>query len=296
MSGIFISYRRDDSRGFAGRLADALDAAFGSDFGSDFVFRDIDDIAPGANFIHAITSRLASVDIVLVVIGPGWLAARNDGGRRLDDPADFVRLEIELALAADKPVWPVLIGGAAMPAEEALPPSLQPLARRQALTLADGTWKDDVDRLIIALRHQLPAPGRSRRQWLVAGAAGIAGLLLGGLWVLSGTKKNAAITGVWVAQVRYDWGAEHGERFDLQLEGGRLRGTASYLGLPRSIVDGQVAGDGSLEFTTSSEVLSGPSLTHRYRGRQVPEGMRFVLETSGGSPAATPVEFIARRP
>jgi hypothetical protein len=57
-----------------------------------------------------------------------------------------------------------------------------------------------------------------------------------------------------------------------------------------------VDGDGSLEFTTGSEVLSGPSLTHRYRGRQVPEGIRFVLETSGGSPAATPVEFIARRP
>jgi hypothetical protein len=292
MSGIFISYRRDDSRGFAGRLADALDAAFGA----DFVFRDIDDIAPGADFIQAITSRLASVDVVLVVIGPDWLAARNDGGRRLDDPTDFVRLEIELALAADKPLWPVLIGGAAMPVEEALPPSLQPLARRQALTLADVAWKEDVDRLIAALRRQLPAPGRSRWQWLVAGAAAIAGLLLGGLWLFSGTGKSAAVTGAWVAQVRYDWGAEHGERFDLQLEAGRLRGTASYLGLPRRIVDGQVAGDGSLEFTTGSEVLSGPSLTHRYRGRQVAEGIRFVLETSGGSPAATPVEFIARRP
>lgn len=295
MSGIFISYRRDDSRGFAGRLADALDVAFGS----DFVFRDIDDIAPGADFIHAITSRLAAVDVVLVVIGPDWLAARNDGGRRLDDPADFVRVEIELALAAEKPLWPVLIGGAAMPAEEALPPSLQPLARRQALTLADAAWKDDVDRLIVALRRQLPAPGRPRRQWLVAGAAGIAGLLLGGFWLFSGTNKSAAFTGAWVAQVRYDWGAEHGERFDLQLEGGRLRGSASYLGLPRSIVDGRLAGDGSLEFTTHTEALSGGSLstlTHRYRGHLVPEGIRFVLETSGGSPPASPVEFLARRP
>jgi hypothetical protein len=224
------------------------------------------------------------------------LAARNDVGRRLDDPADFVRLEIELALAADKPVWPVLIGGAAMPAEEALPQPLRPLARRQALTLADAAWKDDVDRLIAALRRQLPAPGRSRRQWLLAGAAGIAGLLLGGFWLISGTNKSAAVSGAWVAQVRYDWGDEHGERFDLQVEDGRLHGTASYLGLPRRIIDGRVDGDGSLEFTTGSEVLGGPSLTHRYRGRQVPEGIRFVLDTSGGSPAASPVEFIARRP
>jgi hypothetical protein len=295
MSGIFISYRRDDSRGFAGRLADALDAAFGN----DFVFRDIDDIAPGADFIQAITSRLASVDVVLVVIGPDWLAARNDSGRRLDDPADFVRLEIELALAAGKPLWPVLIGGAAMPAETALPPSLQPLARRQALTLADAAWRDDVDRLIAALRRQLPNPGRSRRGWLIASAVGLAGLLLGGFWLFSGAEKGTAVTGLWIAQVRYDWGAEHGERFDLQLAGGRLRGTASYLGLPRSIIDGQVESDGSLEFTTNTESLSGGSLstlTHRYRGRSVPEGIRFVLETSGGSPAATPVEFIARRP
>lgn len=295
MSGIFISYRRDDSRGFAGRLADALDAAFGG----DFVFRDIDDIAPGADFIQAITSRLASVDVVLVVIGPDWLDARNERGRRLDDPADFVRLEIELAVAAGKPVWPVLIDGAVMPAETALPPSLQPLARRQALTLADAAWKDDVDRLIAALRGQLRKPGRSRRGWLIAGAVGIAGLLLGGFWLFSGAGNGAAVTGLWVAQVRYDWGAEHGERFDLQLSGGRLHGTASYLGLPRSISDGQVAGDGSLEFTTSTESLSGGSqstLTHRYRGQPVPEGIRFRLETSGGSPAATPVEFIARRP
>ena len=295
MAGIFISYRRDDSRGFAGRLADALDAAFGS----DFVFRDIDDIAPGADFIKAITGRLAEIDVVLVVIGPDWLEARQDGRRRLDDPADFVRLEIELALAAGKPLWPVLIGGAVMPAETALPPSLQPLARRQALTLADAAWKDDVDRLIAALRRQLGRPSQSRRGWLMVSAAGIAGLLLGGFWLFSGAEKGAAVTGQWVAQVRYDWGAEHGERFDLQLSGGRLRGTASYLGLPRSIVDGQVANDGSLEFTTKTESLSGGSLstlTHRYRGRLAPEGIRFVLETSGGIPPATPVEFVARRP
>jgi len=295
MSGIFISYRRDDSRGFAGRLADALDAAFGA----DFVFRDIDDIAPGADFIQAITGRLAEVDVVLVVIGPDWLEARQDGRRRLDDPTDFVRLEIELALAAGKSLWPVLIGGAAMPAETALPLSLQPLARRQATILDDAAWKADVDRLIFALRRELGAPDRSRRGWLMAGTAGLAVLLIGGFWLFSGAEKGTAVTGLWVAQVRYDWGAEHAERFDLQLVGGRLRGTASYLGLPRIIIDGQVASDGSLEFTTSTESLSGGSqrtLNHRYRGHPVSEGIRFVLETSGGSPPATPVEFISRRP
>lgn len=295
MAGIFISYRRDDSRGFAGRLADALDAAFGG----DFVFRDIDDIAPGADFIAAITRRLAEVDIVLVVIGPDWLDARQDGRRRLDDPADFVRLEIELALAAGKPLWPVLIGGATMPAEAALPPSLQPLARRQATSLDDAAWKDDVQRLTDALRRALPPARRSRRAWLATLGVVLAAVALAGFWLASGNQRATDAAGVWHAQVRYDWGAEHAERLDLQLANGRLRGTASYLGVPRSIVDGQMAGDGSLEFTTRTEALSGDSLstlTHRYRGRFVPEGIRFVLETSGGNPPARPVEFLARRP
>jgi len=100
MNAVFLSYRRDDSAGFAGRLADALEAAFGS--GS--VFRDVDDIRPGEDFVDAIESHLHSVDAVLVMIGPHWLEAGADERRRLDATDDFVRLEIQAALDSGKPL------------------------------------------------------------------------------------------------------------------------------------------------------------------------------------------------
>ena len=94
MSALFLSYRRDDSAGFAGRLADALEA----EFGVDSVFRDVDDIPPGEDFAQAIQSQLRESGAVLVMIGPLWLKAEADGQRRLDDPNDFVHQEIKAAL------------------------------------------------------------------------------------------------------------------------------------------------------------------------------------------------------
>lgn len=95
MSGIFISYRREDSAGFAGRLADALEIGLGA----DRVFRDVDDIRPGQDFADAIETQLRQMDVVLVLIGPQWSDIARDGVRRLEDPSDFVRLEIRLGLA-----------------------------------------------------------------------------------------------------------------------------------------------------------------------------------------------------
>ncbi len=102
---MFISYRRDDSAGFAGRLTDALERRFGA----DSVFRDVDDIAAGADFGVVIEQALQQVQAVLVVIGPGWLEAAADGRRRLDQADDFVRREVESALASGKPVVPILV-------------------------------------------------------------------------------------------------------------------------------------------------------------------------------------------
>lgn len=303
MSGIFISYRRADSRGFAGRLADALDAAFGA----DKVFRDIDDIRPGEDFVSAITSRLQSVDVVLALIGPDWLEAAESGQRRLDDPADFVRIELELALAAGKPLWPLLLGGAVMPAAEQLPESLRLLARHQAMVLSDVSWKDDVARLIAALRPVVAGRGRSRRLWWAAAA--LLGLLAGAVWLFRSPMQPAAdqqrlvaeesaFAGRWTARVRYDWGAEHEESFNLQVEAAAVHGTASFLRLPRSIENGSVSAGERIEFTTRSESTDGSStrtLTHRYRGRLDGETIRFVLESSGGHAASPPVEFAARR-
>lgn len=303
MSGIFISYRRDDSRGFAGRLADALDVAFGA----DKVFRDIDDIRPGEDFVGVISGQLAAIDVLLALIGPDWLAAEQDGRRRLDDPADFVRIEIERALATGKPVWPVLVGGAQMPATEQLPESLRPLARHQAMVLSDAGWKDDVARLISALRPLVAGKAPSSRLGWVAG--GLLCLVLGAaflFWPKSPPPRvgqgivqtDNVFAGRWVARVRYDWGAEHDEVFNLEVASGVLHGTASFLRLPRTIERGAVTGGERIEFTTRSESTDGSStrtLIHHYRGQLAGETIRFVLDSSGGHAASVPIEFEARR-
>ena len=179
-SAFFLSYRRDDSAGFAGRLADALENAFGT--GS--VFRDIDDIGPGEDFIHTIESQLRDVGAVLVMIGPHWLAAGADGQRRLDAKDDFVHLEIQLALASGKPLIPLLVGAARMPVEADLPPALAGLARRQAVVLSDVHWRSDIERLVASLRAFVPdARAEQRlsptRRWVLAAvlATGLIGVL-----------------------------------------------------------------------------------------------------------------------
>src|ERR1700722_18928452 len=118
MPGVFISYRRDDSSGYAGRLYDALVAHFGR----DLVFIDIDSIRAGENFADVIDKRIAACSIVAVLIGKSWLKSFDDqGNRRLDDPHDFVRLEVASALGQKIPVIPVLVGGAKMPRPDDLP-------------------------------------------------------------------------------------------------------------------------------------------------------------------------------
>lgn len=306
MSGVFVSYRRDDRPGFAGRLSEALEGAFGA----ERVFRDIEDIRPGEDFVATIHSRLQSVDVVLAMIGPAWLDARKDGTRRLDDPDDFVRIEIESALASGKPVWPVLVGGAIMPAERDLPEAIRGLARRQAVVLSDAAWKDDVTRLITALRPLLAAPRRRRR--LSPGLSAGVLVMLGALFLFTswmeragpppGTVSQSAtaaatVSGHWTATVRYAWGAEHEERFELRVEDDEVFGTASYLRVPRIVEQGALLDDARLRFVTRTEAVTGQTvreLTHSYRGRIRDDGIHFVLETTGQSGMA-PVEFIARR-
>jgi len=150
MAEIFLSYRRLDSQSATGRLADDLEAHFGD----ERVFRDRE-IGAGDDFVAAIRRSVESSTVVLVVVGPQWLTATDaEGRRRLDDPHDFVRLEIELALAARVAVVPVLVDGATMPAAAELPPSLAAFARCQAVELSDKRWRFDVDTLIAALQSR----------------------------------------------------------------------------------------------------------------------------------------------
>ena len=151
MSGaIFISYRRDDSEGEAGRLYDDLIRVF-KDPGA--VFMDVSDIHPGKDFRQAIDDNVAKCSVLLAVIGPGWTTIKDaSGARRLDQPNDFVRLEIASALARGIDVIPVLVHGARMPTADELPEPLKNLAYRNCVELTHTRWNSDVVVLSRSLR------------------------------------------------------------------------------------------------------------------------------------------------
>lgn len=141
---IFVSYRREDSAGWAGRLVNDL----AERFGAANVFQDIHSIRPGMDFLDAINDMLQKSDCALVVIGPAWLSLKDEAGkRRLDDTSDYVRLEVATALQRCSPVIPVLVGGAMMPAPALLPDDIKALARRNAAELTDLRWPYDVGQL-----------------------------------------------------------------------------------------------------------------------------------------------------
>ena len=146
---IFISYRRDDSEGEAGRLFDDLTRAFGN----DAVFMDVAGIKPGVDFRRAIEDNVASCGVFLAVIGTTWATIANpDGKRRLEDPNDFVALEVSSALKRQVPVIPVLVHDARMPPVDLLPEALKPLAFRNSVELSHARWNSDVALLIEALK------------------------------------------------------------------------------------------------------------------------------------------------
>jgi hypothetical protein len=189
MAGVFISYRREDSPGHAGRLFDALRARLGS----DLVFMDVCGIDAGVDFVRVVEREVASCDALLAIIGPDWLssAADPDGHSGLHDPDDFVRLEIGIALQRDVRVVPVLVDKAKLPDDDELPDELKALTRRNAVELRDSRWDADVNELLGSLetfitgsvkehtafeQHGSPvARARWRHRWM--GAAGVAVLL-----------------------------------------------------------------------------------------------------------------------
>jgi formylglycine-generating enzyme required for sulfatase activity len=156
--GIFISYRRDDSAGHAGRLFDRL----GAHFGVGQVFMDLERMEPGEDFVQVIEKAVGSCEILVALIGRSWLASRDEVGRRLENPSDFVRLEIATALARGVRVIPVLLQGAQMPRPQDLPEDLRRLSNLHALELSDLRWKYDVDQLTRALEKMLARRPRPR--------------------------------------------------------------------------------------------------------------------------------------
>lgn len=151
--GVFISYRRDDTGPSTGRLTESLTHRMDP----RRIFRDLDSIAGGVNFIDAITDAIASAQAMIVVIGPQWLTlAGADGRPRIQDPADLVHREVALGLQRGLRIFPVLLGGAAMPREQDLPPALQGLASQNARQITESRWSYDTGLLFDELGDMTP--------------------------------------------------------------------------------------------------------------------------------------------
>jgi hypothetical protein len=159
MHRIFICYRRDDSIAYAGRLYDRL----ATHFGPENVFMDIDTLEPGIDFVEHLNQTVGSCGILIAVIGKYWLTATDKKGRpRLDDPEDFVRLEIAAALDRGIRVIPVLVADAHIPPSQNLPDPLTKLTRRQAIEIRDTAFHSDVTRLIDALEKVIVVDNQGR--------------------------------------------------------------------------------------------------------------------------------------
>jgi hypothetical protein len=203
MAGIFISYRREDTAPWAGRIYERL--AHQIDRGQ--LFMDVDNIAPGMDFVRVLEDQVGACDVILVVIGKDWAEAKNaKGQRRLDDPHDFVRIELEAAVKRDIRIIPVLVDGAQMPAGNDLPEGIRPLARRQAVELTHSRFGTDVQRLtdtlvplvspsaakptVRAVRPERPAPelqpGKPKPigRWILLGLAGVITFLVFALTII----------------------------------------------------------------------------------------------------------------
>ena len=160
MAGIFISYRREDCAAYAGRLYDWISQRFGR----ENIFIDVDTIEPGEDFVEAVEQKVGGCDALLALIGKDWLnCADEEGNRRIENPGDFVRVEIAAALSRNVRLIPVLVEGARMPAEKDLPEPLTRLARRQALELSFTRFHQDANRLIETLEKALAAAEARRK-------------------------------------------------------------------------------------------------------------------------------------
>ncbi len=317
MSGIFISYRREDSAAHAGRLYDRLS----SRFGAEQVFMDVDDIPPGADFAAHIDAKVASCDAMVVVIGKNWLTARNSEGQlRLSDPSDFVGLEVALALQRSVLVIPVLVAGAAMPKTEELRKDLQPLARRNALTVNDQEFQRDADILIETL-EKIPGLAKTKAATISDERAALRRKLLRRLWwkapiifllmvfavwwqgrqernEQANTERpsaaSAAFAGSWTGEVTYSWGDRYDEQFLFQPEGAKLFGTASFLGAKRGIEEGKIDG-ANLSFFIRFQEVSGDSTTQHknyYWGKLEGNEIRLRIQDDRGNP---PIEWVLQK-
>jgi hypothetical protein len=209
---VFISYRRADSAGYSGRVMDRLDR----ELGRDLVFMDVDAIPLGTNFSKVLHEEVAKCSVLLAVIGPNWLDARDEhGNRRLDNPNDFVRIEIAAALQRNIPVIPILLEGARIPKADELPEDLKELALRNGMEIRHASFQDDMNRLIRGLKEDGVYFAGEDTSEFPTKVHGAESQLKDGLWGFLRDKGNqqvlgwlggglvAVATGLWVAFVYF---------------------------------------------------------------------------------------------
>jgi hypothetical protein len=310
MATIFISYRRDDAGGYAGRLCDRLTARFGD----DHVFMDIEDIQPGQNFVHSIESTIGRCDVVAAVIGPRWLEML---AQRAQAENDFVRHEIATALARPITVIPVLVGGARMPEAAQLPPELSELSRLQAVEIRDDRFDDDMARLADALTatrararsgagRQRPSPARVLR-WavplvaIVAVATAFVATRRGDLAAPGGAEPPAsreaptrppapAIDGLWTADMQDSQRRPFRIRLRLVQTGSNVAGVVDYPTGTAAIDDAALIGQQLTFSTTHTPQFESAPATIRFQS--VIEGDLIRLTAISDAGVAT---GIARR-
>jgi hypothetical protein len=153
MSTVFISYRRQTAPG----EARAIFSSLAGRLGQSAVFMDVDSISLGRDFRNELQKTLAACDFMLVIIDKDWAGNKDEKGRRrLENPHDYVRMEIETALKRDIVVTPVLVKGAQMPDAEELPAEIRDLVYRNAFELTYNRWESDVQEMIRRLGLDLP--------------------------------------------------------------------------------------------------------------------------------------------
>lgn len=192
---IFVSYRRQDASGEAGRLVDHLQEIYGE----ESVFLDVETLEAGLDFVQAIEKALNSSKVLIAMIGPHWLnVTDSDGNQRLFQDGDFIRIEISAALRRNIRVIPVLVNGAVMPRADQLPEDLQGLTRRHAQEISSSRWKYDCDQLVAALSKIIepkpqpfkkpiptPLPPKKEKSWLAKNYLWLLGAFVGLILLVS---------------------------------------------------------------------------------------------------------------
>jgi hypothetical protein len=205
MSGVFISYRREDSSGYAGRLFDILSVHFGK----ENTYMDLDTIKGGDNFATVIEEKISQCDALLAVIGERWLTCTGENEiRRLDMTHDYVRLEIAKALERGVRVIPVLVGGAKLPHQQDLPDDLRALSLHQAMDLRDAHFHTDAAQLMEVLKETVPdltsRPRKVRSNRLAVAVSSVlaVAVIMGGVLVSWQVKQAAQRNSDLAAQKR----------------------------------------------------------------------------------------------